>query len=160
MPVGPIVILQTQSRNTSLILAAQNSHLDCVRLLLEAGADVNAKDTVRIYLRSCFDFMSQAAHLAKCIVQFDRSAESLCVAQQMGRTALFWAVFSDQIDMVRTLLTHGADLNVQDQVRAFSGSLAMRHACVQVFSAIDPSLRLYVETGFVFDFCVMRLIKQ
>ncbi len=38
---------QTQDGDTALILAAQNDRIECVRLLLEAGAEKNAKNDVR-----------------------------------------------------------------------------------------------------------------
>jgi ankyrin repeat protein len=38
----------TQDGFTALFFAIINAHADCVRLLLEAGADKEAKDTVRV----------------------------------------------------------------------------------------------------------------
>ncbi len=38
---------RAQSGYTALIRATENGHVDCVRLLLDAGADKNAKDVVR-----------------------------------------------------------------------------------------------------------------
>ena len=40
-------MLPTQGRRSALILAVQKCGADCVRLLLEAGADSNAEDKVR-----------------------------------------------------------------------------------------------------------------
>ena len=37
-----------QSEQTALILASWNGDAECVRLLLDAGADKNAKDRVRV----------------------------------------------------------------------------------------------------------------
>ncbi len=37
---------RTQNGQTALMCAAENAHADCVRLLLDAGADVNARDRV------------------------------------------------------------------------------------------------------------------
>ncbi len=37
-----------QSGLTAVMYAAAHGHLDCARLLLDAGADKNAKDNVRI----------------------------------------------------------------------------------------------------------------
>ena len=39
-----------QRENTALICAAENGHSNCVRLLLDAGADKEAKDVVREFL--------------------------------------------------------------------------------------------------------------
>ena len=38
---------QAQNGQTALIIAANLGHLDCVRALLERGADMEAKDYVR-----------------------------------------------------------------------------------------------------------------
>ena len=38
---------QAQEACPALILAASNGHTDCVRLLLEGGADKEARDNVR-----------------------------------------------------------------------------------------------------------------
>ena len=38
---------RAQIESTALIRAAEEGHADCVRLLLDAGADKNAKDNVR-----------------------------------------------------------------------------------------------------------------
>ena len=40
----------TQDGSTALICAAESGHADCVQLLLNAGADKNAKDEVRVGL--------------------------------------------------------------------------------------------------------------
>lgn len=36
-----------QDQQTALVLATRCNHLECVKVLLEAGADVNAEDVVR-----------------------------------------------------------------------------------------------------------------
>ena len=38
----------SQDGNTALILAAEQGHADCLRLLIDAGADKDAKDRVRV----------------------------------------------------------------------------------------------------------------
>ena len=37
----------SQNGHTALMCAAESGHVDCARLLLDAGADMNAKDVVR-----------------------------------------------------------------------------------------------------------------
>ncbi len=41
-----VIICFNQDQQTALILSARCNHLECVKLLLEAGADVNAEDVV------------------------------------------------------------------------------------------------------------------
>jgi hypothetical protein len=47
---------QVQGGKTGLMLAALQGHTDCVRLLVEAGADTEAKDFVR-HVFSCFEHL-------------------------------------------------------------------------------------------------------
>ena len=44
---GGGTLMRTQDGRTALICAALKGHTDCVRLLLDAGADTNATDRVR-----------------------------------------------------------------------------------------------------------------
>ncbi len=43
----------TQNGYTALIRAAANGHVDCVRVLLEGGANMEARDHVRCTLMLC-----------------------------------------------------------------------------------------------------------
>jgi ankyrin repeat protein len=40
-------VFWTQGGDTALMLASKMGHIDCVRVLLEAGADKDAEDNVR-----------------------------------------------------------------------------------------------------------------
>ena len=42
-----VCICQTQEKNTAILLAASGGHTDCVRVLVEGGANKEAKDCVR-----------------------------------------------------------------------------------------------------------------
>ena len=44
------IAFEMQNECTALMLAAQNGSADCVWLLLEAGADTDAKDSVRVIM--------------------------------------------------------------------------------------------------------------
>ncbi len=53
--------LQAQFEDTALLRAVRYGHADCVRLLIDAGAETNAKDQVHRRLRLCrgaFSFCS------------------------------------------------------------------------------------------------------
>lgn len=52
-------------------------------------------------------------------VVLDTTTDTLNVPDSLGRTCLFWAVFCDNIEHVRLLLSYGADPNVRD-LRGFS----------------------------------------
>jgi hypothetical protein len=44
---GISILPKSQNGETALIQAVRGCHVDCVRALLEAGADIEAKDFVR-----------------------------------------------------------------------------------------------------------------
>ena len=46
--------INAQDGDTVLTLAASKGHTDCVRLLLEGGADKEAKNSVRVIATSIF----------------------------------------------------------------------------------------------------------
>ena len=48
-----VLACYSQTGGTAIIYAAENGHIDCVRLLVEAGADKDAEDYV------CGNFYSQ-----------------------------------------------------------------------------------------------------
>ena len=52
-------------------------------------------------------------------VVLNATTDTLNVPDSFGRTCLFWAVFSDNVEHVRLLLSYGADPNVRD-LRGFS----------------------------------------
>lgn len=47
-------------------------------------------------------------------VVLDATTDTLNVPDSLGRTCLFWAVFRDNVEHVRILLSYGADPNVRD----------------------------------------------
>jgi hypothetical protein len=63
-------LTRAQDGWTALIYAAVNSHADCARLLLNAGADKEAKDVVR---RSRLDGACGCERVSGCLVFANRS---------------------------------------------------------------------------------------
>eukprot|EP00873_Tetraselmis_striata_P029150 jgi/Tetstr1/449414/TSEL_036509.t1 len=91
------------NHKSALILAASNGHSAVINKLLSAGADVNQARPDRRRLP-------------------DRASEDSC-----GGTAVEWAALEGQLDAVRTLATHGADLTHKD----FNGRTALILAALQ-----------------------------
>ena len=95
---------------TPLMHAAALGSLDTMRLLLDKGADLNAKSAA-----GATALMWAAADPAKVRLLVERGADVKAVSES-GRTALLLAAMSDQsADTVRLLLERGADAKVLDR---------------------------------------------
>jgi hypothetical protein len=95
---------------TPLMHAAAIGSLDAMRLLLDRGADVNAKNAA-----GATALMWAATDLAKVRLLLDRGAD-VNVASSLGHTALELAAMSDgSAEIVRLLLSHGADPKAVDK---------------------------------------------
>ncbi len=81
------------------------------KILLESGADVNAKDkSGKTALMMTVDGRGDV-DMAKLLL--DKPADPNAQADD-GRTSLMIAAAQGRVDMIELLLQHGADLNVQD----------------------------------------------
>ena len=95
---------------TPLMHAAALGSIDTMRLLLDKGADVNAKSAA-----GATALMWAAADPAKVKLLVERGADVKAVSES-GRTALLLAAMSDQsAETVRLLLERGADAKVLDR---------------------------------------------
>ena len=95
---------------TPLMHAAALGSLDTMRLLLDKGADVNAKSAA-----GATALMWAAADPAKVRLLVERGADVKAVSES-GRTALLLAAMSDQsAETVRLLLERGADAKALDR---------------------------------------------
>ena len=111
-------VLQPQRGSTPLMFAARNGRIDNARLLLDAGAEVNAKapngESVLV-LASFSDQGKLGAFL------LERGADP--TADDAGYTALHTAVSRGDAELVKALCAHGADPNA----RLTKGSLQQRN---------------------------------
>ena len=93
-----------------LIIAAQNGYTKTVGVLLEAGADVNAKDMLN---RTVLHYAALCGR--KEIVEFLISKEADVNAKDvLNCTALHHAALYGRKEVVEFLISKGADVNVKD----------------------------------------------
>ncbi|KFM72269.1 Serine/threonine-protein phosphatase 6 regulatory ankyrin repeat subunit B, partial [Stegodyphus mimosarum] len=109
---------------TPLQIAAANGYLNCVQILIEYGADVNAKD--RFDVTAMHMAAEKGNHLclkalldanADCCLptKFSKSGCYTAVPHLGGTTPLHLAASNNHIDCVKELIQYGADYNAVDE---------------------------------------------
>lgn len=137
MPPGPAVtdcrVLRPRAQNwdvTPLHLALGSGHVRCARLLIEKGADIEARDHVRSPGVPSTLALEQSNALPWLRVR-ERDGPPEAEAgrhphAQEGSTALLWATASGHARAVQLLLEFGADKNTRNSVRGRGGEPALR----------------------------------
>ena len=90
--------------------AAQQGHLEVVRLLIEAGADMNAKDA-QYHEDTALLVAARGGHLEVVRLLVEAGAD-MNAANARGATALLVAAQQGHLEVVRLLIEAGADVNV------------------------------------------------
>jgi ankyrin repeat protein len=91
------------------MMASQEGHTDIVQMLIAAGANLDERTSVEWY-QGAFVRLSLCSPLIGCI-----SVSCSCCLQK-GYTALMFAAARGHLDIVRILLTAGANVNALDYV--------------------------------------------
>ena len=99
------------AKRTALILAAINGNEETIKVLLEAGADVNAVDYFEwtALINAADD--GYYSRVVKVLLEFGSDVN---YKTEEGITALGRASVRGDSESVRLLLEHGADVNVRD----------------------------------------------
>ena len=106
---------------TPIMHAAAEGHEEIVSILIQAGANVNAKNEIgktSLMFPAHYGFFSIAEML------LENGANTDDVANDSGWSALIAASLNGHRDIVRLLLAHGADQNIRDN----SGKTALMWA--------------------------------
>lgn len=124
------------STRTALHLAAYSNHRPCVQLLLDAGADVNARDQ---YYQTPLCGAAQYGHASVAHLLLTHGAMAN-LAGDYNQTPLGWAAEKGHADIVQILLDHGAEVNVVDR----GGMTPLHSACAGAFEDV---IRIILEAG-------------
>lgn len=99
-------------KRTALMFAAFNAQTDIVKMLIDAGADVNQQDAGGT---SPLMFAASAPNgSAAVVLLLDAGAEINMIDSNEHFTALMWAAAEGQAENVKLLLERGADATLQD----------------------------------------------
>ncbi|CAF1272276.1 unnamed protein product [Adineta steineri] len=115
------IVKKHNKGETALLLAAKFGHVRCVKLLLEAGADMfNDRDKCErgpVYLASMGNHIETLQVLLyHASEHVDKDKEQLAVNEidRYSRTGLHAAADSGHVDIVKELLKKGASLTMKD----------------------------------------------
>ncbi len=113
------------SRTTLLHLAAEEGHLKIAKLLIENGADVNAKHSLGgtpLHLAASRDHLK----IAKLLIE---NGADVNAKDSLGGTPLHLAASRDHLKIAKLLIENGADVNAKDSLKetAFYFATKRRH---------------------------------
>jgi ankyrin repeat protein len=115
---------------TALMWAAQNSQ-KTVELLLEKDAEVNVKgvDGMTAFIQSIFGILSGSVTTSVCDLLLEKGAnvnDQLTGADATGWTAIMFASSNGKLDLVKYLISKGADVNLKAKDGTSALSLALK----------------------------------
>ncbi len=119
--------------------AVRKGDTSAVRIMLDSGADVNAKDN---YGRTALAVAvsSGKTDVVKLLIEKGADVNAISEDRFFGGTALMVATVFGNMDMVQTLLDRGADVNAKNK----DGITALINAA---FNGYADIVRLLIEKG-------------
>jgi ankyrin repeat protein len=93
---------------TVLINAAESGHVDCVKLCIELGANLSARD---ISGWTSLHWASVNGHKKVACLLLDVGAR-IDAKTNGGKTSLYWAICNNHIDNAKTLIDRGAKISI------------------------------------------------
>lgn len=112
---GCPISLFIQLGNSALMVAAMNGRTEVVIQLVEAGANLNLQNMVHLSSLQCTKY----THCCNSL--------TVCVISQKGDSVVIIATAKRRSGALRRLVTAGADLNLQNEVR----ELLHVYICIQ-----------------------------
>nr|WP_240795551.1 ankyrin repeat domain-containing protein [Aquibacillus halophilus] len=148
--VNELIVIHEESYADLRLIdrAAENGHLEIIRILISYGADQQLVDTAGFnaliyaviggHIEVVDYLLAQGADIN--FVVKDRSPHNLIG----GKTPLFYAVIHDNLEMVKLLVERGASLNQQDE---FGDTASMTGATYNRSTVVDYLLNIGANTS-------------
>ena len=109
-----------QNHWTPLHKAAHEGHTDVMKVILAAGANIEAKDGVsaRVSMSVWYQILRRRHTMLWTLLSYDifDSIIVIIYSRQNGETSLIWAVAGNHVDAVEMLSKAGADIHALDRV--------------------------------------------
>ncbi len=108
---------------TPLLIAAENGQTEIVDLLLKKGADINARDRTNgaplSQGNSALILAAAMNHLDTVQLLLAQSKKpNILFQEREGKTAFWFAVENENLEMVKLLYSHGSKVNLPDKTGA------------------------------------------
>ena len=100
-----------ENKRTALMLAAYNGNTKIVKLLINKGANVNFADEID---RTALMYASTGPFVNTVITLLEAGAKPNLIEKEENWTAAMMAAAEGQLEVLKTLVAYGADLNMVD----------------------------------------------
>ncbi|MFC1478069.1 ankyrin repeat domain-containing protein [Candidatus Margulisiibacteriota bacterium] len=132
--VLPILLKEANNGKTALMVAAKRGRTEVVKLLIEAGADLNLKN---VEDRTALMIAAEKGHteIIKLLIEAGADLNAECY----GQPVLIWAAISGHTEVVKILTKSGADLEAM-----YVGATALIWAAKEGHTEI---VELLIESG-------------
>jgi ankyrin repeat protein len=158
IPISDLNNCEKEEGMSALYLAIAKNHIDCVRLLLDAGADINLVDHHGNTALLTAAMLTIGREILDMILGCGRSFDINAVGSK-GRTAVHWAV--GEPDSVKLLVENKLHLNSLDENKASPLLLAIAHhqpkaAEILIHAGCDINM-VSITSHHTDDFCSEHL---
>ena len=145
---------------TPLLVAVQNGHIDCVRLLLKYGADIEGRGDIEVaaggypnpdlyegYTPLLVAAASGNIGILRCLLENGADINAVTAINVKGYTPLMISAHYEQFGAVTFLIDQGADVNLQDEY----GYTALHHVAKSRSIYNINALNLLIDRGADLD---------
>ena len=145
---------------TPLLVAVQNGHIDCVRLLLKYGADIEGRGDIEVGTKGYPNhdlyegytplFVAAASGnigILRCLLENGADINAVTAINVKGYTPLMISAHYEQFGAVTFLIDQGADVNLQDEY----GYTALHHVAKSRSTYNINALNLLIDRGADLD---------